>query len=288
MGIHDYLDLISTLFLKRFSDWFYLVVAGFLVLVLAIALHRRNYSLKFAPALLRSLATNAAFWWGNIVFIPFVLLAYQVVEVMYEKAGIPQLDEAVWEGVPLWLLAIVATVFKDFADYWNHRALHHKWLWPIHSIHHSDTALNPLTTYRVHFLEPLVMTLSYLLILGWFGIPDAAVAFGSILVTLHNMYVHTNVDWGHGRLKYIVASPRMHQWHHADVTEAHGKNLANIFPVFDLMFGTYYVPGPCTEPLGAQGVPETGFVKLSFHPFVQWSRAFLQPFRSAGPVKKPT
>lgn len=287
MDIQDYLELVSTLVTKRFSDWYYFVIFSFLLLVLGIAICRQSFSLKFSAPLKRSVSTNFVFWWANILFVPLVLLGYEVVKIVFEGADLPRLQESVWEGVPFLLLAILGTVSKDFADYWNHRALHHRWLWPVHAIHHSDTALNPLTTYRVHFLEPFVMYLSYLLLLGWLSLPEGAVAAGAIFVTLHNMYVHINVDWGHGPFKYVVASPRMHQWHHADVPEAHGKNLANIFPVFDLLFGTYYVPGPCTERLGASGVPETNYMKLSLHPFVKWSQALVSAVRPASQVKRP-
>ena len=65
-----------------------------------------------------------------------------------------------------------------------------------------------------------------------------------------NMYVHMDLDWTHGPLRYVIASPRLHRRHHADVPEAYGKNLANVFPFYDVMFGTDYVPGPCRERMG--------------------------------------
>jgi sterol desaturase/sphingolipid hydroxylase (fatty acid hydroxylase superfamily) len=78
-----------------------------------------------------------------------------------------------------------------------------------------------------------------------------------------------DLDWGHGPFRYLLASPRFHRWHHADTPELYGKNLANMFPFFDVMFGTYHVPGICREPMGAVGVPENNFIQLMLFPITE-------------------
>jgi sterol desaturase/sphingolipid hydroxylase (fatty acid hydroxylase superfamily) len=113
---------------------------------------------------------------------------------------------------------------------------------------------------------------SYTILLTWLGMPADAIGIGALFLTFHNVYVHINVDWGHGPLRLLIASPRFHRWHHADVPEAHGKNLANIFPLFDWMFGTYRVPGPCNAPVGAAGIPRNDVVKLTLWPLLEWAR----------------
>jgi sterol desaturase/sphingolipid hydroxylase (fatty acid hydroxylase superfamily) len=40
----------------------------------------------------------------------------------------------------------------------------------------------------------------------------------------------------------LIVSPRFHRWHHTDETEARDKNFAGLLPLWDLLFGTYYVP----------------------------------------------
>ena len=109
----------------------------------------------------------------------------------------------------------------------------------------------------------------------------------TLTTKLHNMYVHINVDWDHGPFRYVIASPRMHQWHHADLPRAYGKNLANIFPVFDLVFGTYYVPGPCKEAFGVQGAPENDVVQLTLFPFAEWGRMVLRAVGQQKRAEKP-
>ncbi|WP_299476374.1 sterol desaturase family protein [uncultured Roseibium sp.] len=283
--IYEFFELLVT---TRVYSVSFAATLAFAFAVLIFDLHRRGYRFNWPRRLIRSVGANVGFWWVNLLFAPIVFLTAGYVKQAYDTLGIPSIDEAVWSGIPWWLLVPFAAVCYDFADYWNHRILHHRWLWPIHAIHHSDPDLNVLTSYRIHFLESLVMTTSYILLLSWLGFPTDIMGYGAILLTLHNMYVHINVDWGHGPFKYVLASPRMHQWHHADLPEAYGKNLANVFPVFDLMFGTYYVPGPCKEPFGVHDVPQNDVVKLILYPFAEWSRQARAGLRTAFRSKSGT
>ena len=54
-----------------------------------------------------------------------------------------------------------------------------------------------------------------------------------------------------GPLAYIIGSPRLHHWHH-DKHLNKGCNFANLSPLMDLMFGTYYDPGKEPEEYGIQ------------------------------------
>jgi len=200
----------------------------------------------------------------------------------YWSLGIPTLPADTWATTPLWVVCILGIVTKDFVDYWTHRAMHNKWLWPTHAAHHSDTYVNAFTTYRVHFLETIVMTVSYLVALTWLQIPHA-IPFVAVLAAVHNMYVHMNIGFEHGPLKYLIASPAFHRWHHADVPEAHGKNLANVMPIYDLMFGTYYYPHRCTEQMGAlkSGIEDKNPILIWIYPFHQWGRMLRRRGRKA-------
>lgn len=258
-------------------------VIAFLLFLLAADIARRGWRLSWSRRAVQGVFTTLTIFHLNLLFVPFIVLGSNGIEALYGLTGIPSIPTDVWTGVPVWLLAPFAVLAHDFATYWNHRLLHTKWFWPVHAIHHSDPDVNGLTTYRIHILEGLVMWGSYIIMLTWLGLPGDAIGFGAVLLALHNMYVHVDVDWDHGRFRLLVASPRFHRWHHADVPEAYGKNLANVFPFYDRIFGTYYVPGTCTAPLGAEGVPQNDVVKLVLWPFLEWPRlasAELSAFRA--------
>ena len=53
---------------------------------------------------------------------------------------------------------------------------------------------------------------------------------------------HANVPWTFGPLRYAIASPAFHAWHHASEERGRDKNFAALFPIWDLAFGTYYLP----------------------------------------------
>ena len=197
----------------------------------------------------------------------------------YGWLSIPSLDKSIWDGVSPWLSIPLVLLAIDFADYWVHRLMHvSKWAWPIHAVHHSDPHPTALTVGRVHLLEAVLMQMTYLLLLAWLSLPYEVLGGVAGLRVLHNMYIHIDVDWDHGPLKYLIASPRYHRWHHADEPKAYGKNLANLFPFYDVLFGTYYMPGTCRIAPGAQGVP-TRALEMVAWPLLVWAR-LLQPRRA--------
>ena len=244
---------------------------AFLVVLLLLDVWRRGWRLSWTRSAVVSCFTTVTIFHINFFFVPFVYLMTDRTRELYAALHIPAIPDAVWSGTPAWALALVAIVAHDFANYWNHRVMHMRWLWPVHAIHHSDPEVNGLTSYRVHVLEGLVRGVSYVLLLSWLGLPADAATYGAVMLGLHNIYVHIDVDWDHGPFKLLLASPRFHRWHHADVPAAYGKNLANVFPVFDWAFGTYRVPGPCIAPMGAQGIPQDNPLKLTLWPFIAWA-----------------
>jgi len=45
-----------------------------------------------------------------------------------------------------------------------------------------------------------------------------------------------------GPLRAVLASPRFHRWHHTSAKEGRDKNFAGLLPLWDILFGTYYMP----------------------------------------------
>ena len=197
-------------------------------------------------------------------------------QVGYHLLHIPHLPADFWAGSAVWIGFALVTVGRDFCDYIIHRAMHTKWGWPAHAAHHTDTHVNGFTTFRIHFFESMAMQITYLLVLTWMQLPQL-IPILALLRLLHNFYVHLDLDWTHGRFKYLLASPVFHRWHHADLPEVQGKNLANMFPIFDVMFGTYYEAGPCRAPLGAlsSGLSDKNPILIWIYPFQQWGQMLI-------------
>lgn len=197
-----------------------------------------------------------------------------VAQAGYDALNIPRLPADFWATTPLWATSILALAAKDLADYTIHRLMHStRWLWPAHAAHHSDTHVNVFTTFRVHYFEVMLMSFTYIIMLTWLQMPEV-IPIATTLSLAHNMYVHLNVGWTHGPLRYVIASPAFHRWHHADAPEAYGKNLANIFSFYDVIFGTFYMPRPCDKPMGAlsSGIEDKNPILIWLYPFQEWAR----------------
>ena len=116
----------------------------------------------------------------------------------------------------------------------------------------------------------LMQTLA-LLILG-FG-PDI-VALTIIVRRTYSIFEHSNLQLSYGVLDYVFVTPLFHRWHHSDDERAIDKNYANIFSLFDLVFGTYYFPkkeDPASFGLYRARI-EGGFVTHLLYPFKQLLR----------------
>jgi sterol desaturase/sphingolipid hydroxylase (fatty acid hydroxylase superfamily) len=224
----------------------------------------------------------------NALMVPIIYYACISAEIIYNFLHIPKIPTEFWAGTHWSILIILSVISVDCANYWNHRFMHTKIGWPTHMVHHSDSHVNGFTTFRVHFLEVIVMQISYIVLLSWMGINAGTVIFVSILCSLHNAYVHFEIDIDHGRLNWLIASPRFHRWHHADAPEVYGKNLANIMPIWDVIFGTYYKGGQCNAPMGAlkDGIPDTDIVKLILMPLQLYCRQLFSLFQSKARISK--
>lgn len=194
-----------------------------------------------------------------------------------------QLD--LMSGLPFWAQFALAMLIFDFVRYWNHRLLHLPWMWGVHMLHHSDAHMNFSTTYRIHVFQAIHMSLISLLMMGWLKIPVEAAALTLVIRNWYGMYVHSGLPFDHGIFKKVFCSPDYHRWHHADDPSVYGTNYCDIFPIWDIMFGTYRYPGRCNLPMGVSGSPQN-LVAAQLYPFVYW-REMIRAKRQARSEPRP-
>ncbi len=174
---------------------------------------------------------------------------------------------------PLWLQWMEAMLVGDFCGYWTHRTLHEiPALWRFHAIHHSSEKLDWLAAGRVHPLETVINRTLVTIPLFVFGFSPAIPAVYGPFLAIYPIFLHANVRWSYGPLRWIVASPAFHRWHHAADAEALDKNYAGLFPFWDCLFNTAYFPRG--EHPKAYGVRESAVPKSVY-------RQFIYPFRGA-------
>ncbi|MEM6382306.1 MAG: sterol desaturase family protein [Pseudomonadota bacterium] len=257
------------------------IILGFSLLLLVITALRKGFKQTFSKKFFSGSAATIILYSMNVCTGIAITVFLFDISKLYSVISLPTIDPAFWDDVPIVLTFLAALVVKDFIDYWTHRWMHMRWLWPVHAAHHSEEEMTGLTTYRVHFLETYVMIISYVLGASWLGIPKEAIAGGGIIYLLHNAYVHADLDWEHGPFKYLLASPRFHRWHHANEPSVFGKNLANMMPIWDVLFGTYHNPHRCPHELGIDEIKHDDPVAIYFYPFKKWASELRAEFASS-------
>jgi sterol desaturase/sphingolipid hydroxylase (fatty acid hydroxylase superfamily) len=159
-------------------------------------------------------------------------------------------------GAPLWAQAIGLIVATDFAQYWIHRAFHSAPLWPWHAVHHSAPDVNWTTTFRTHPVNYLVANAALAVLARLVGVSESAILIAAPVFFFSGAWTHANLDWTFGPLRYVIASPVFHRWHHSADAASRETNYAPMFPVWDLMFGTFHMPRQARpQRYGADGVP---------------------------------
>jgi sterol desaturase/sphingolipid hydroxylase (fatty acid hydroxylase superfamily) len=153
------------------------------------------------------------------------------------------IDFAVGGGVLAQALLLV--VVADFVDYFRHRHEHetHGLFWRVHSVHHSIRSFSLLSGLALHPLETVFTYASYGVVAGALGLPFESMLIGFTFALIVMGAQHTNTDSGLGWLSTVLAHTDGHRWHH-DVALESGRNVnyANVLPLWDLLWGSYYAP----------------------------------------------
>jgi sterol desaturase/sphingolipid hydroxylase (fatty acid hydroxylase superfamily) len=159
---------------------------------------------------------------------------------------------------PGWLQAIELLLLMDFVGYWTHRWFHGGWRWRFHAIHHSPVELDWLSSVRLHPLNELLTRIAQAAVAVGLGFAPLVLAGAAPLLTLWAIFIHANVNWDLGPLRAVIASPRFHRWHHTSAQAGRDRNFAGLFPVWDILFGTYYMPAHAPIRFGVDDdVPES-------------------------------
>lgn len=188
---------------------------------------------------LRSRLRGFAFTLVELAVGAMVVLALRA---LWDRAGVPPIEMVNLTPIVGDIVAVAISVIAfDFLAYWHHR-FQHRFLWPIHALHHAQTELHAANAYN-HVLERVsrfvMMTLPFSLF--DFHFPVLPLAIGLILRTLES-YIHCPTTAHLGPLAWIFVDNRFHRIHHSVEPRHFDKNFGICFSVWDRLFGTAYEP----------------------------------------------
>jgi sterol desaturase/sphingolipid hydroxylase (fatty acid hydroxylase superfamily) len=198
----------------------------------------------------RDLMTDLAYWF----FIPLI--------ARYLRIGLLVLGASVLFGIhtgeglvafyehghgplaqlPLWLQAVIFLGASDFLLYWIHRGFHRPIFWKYHAVHHSSEHLDWISAARFHPINIFLGSVAVDVLLLIAGISPNVLVFVGPFTIAHSAFVHANLNWTLGPFRAVLAGPVFHRWHHTTADRGGSKNFAGTFPLWDLLFGTYYMP----------------------------------------------
>lgn len=224
--------------------------------------------------------TDLAYWFANpLVVQPALKVAMAVAVVPLAIAlGAPLRAEAIkgWIDArrtvvttqPLWLQALEILLLADFIGYWAHRLFHRRPLWRFHAVHHAAKDLDWLAAVRVHPVNEVLTRVAHVVPLFLLGFRGDVLAGVTPLFTFFALGLHANVPWTFGPLRYVIASPTFHRWHHTSDERGLDKNFGSLLPLWDLLFGTFSMPeGEAPSAFGAREEVPTGFLRQLVWPF---------------------
>lgn len=150
------------------------------------------------------------------------------------------------QGYPgaAWLGALAWVGLYDVGYYLFHRLQHRwAWLWRFHAVHHADPAMSASTYVRQHVMETVFQAVLLLLpmVLLFRLAPGTAFAVG-LVSGLFQFWIHADLPVHYGRASWLLASPLQHRWHHAREAQVGPVNFAGVFPLWDVLGGTYRAP----------------------------------------------
>lgn len=172
----------------------------------------------------------------------------------------------------LFLQVTFAIFIGDLCFYFAHRLLHTvPWLWQFHAIHHSSTHIDWLATVRVHPFEQILTKSCQMIPLYWLGFSTEALAIYAIFSSAIAFFIHANIRVRFPVLKWIIATPEFHRWHHDRYPQKYAQNLAVQLPILDYIFGTLHMPEHEQPKLyGTKLNTTTNYFNHLIYPFKNW------------------
>jgi sterol desaturase/sphingolipid hydroxylase (fatty acid hydroxylase superfamily) len=250
----------------------------FFVLTVVFGILERFFpSVPNQPRLRRGLSTDIVYWFftpmvsqvltmiaAAIVLLPIYVVLGRSLEINSVLAGYGWVSH-----LPLWQQGLIVIVLGDFMGYWTHRINHtHPVLWNVHAVHHSAEVVDWLSAVRIHPLNDVFSKGVKAVPIMLLGFSPLAVELYTPILSAYVAFVHANVPWRYGIFRYVIASPAFHRWHHEMDRQAWGKNYAGLFPIFDVIFGTFYVPRKQPKEFGIDGESLTdNFIGQMLYPF---------------------
>jgi sterol desaturase/sphingolipid hydroxylase (fatty acid hydroxylase superfamily) len=261
---------------------------GLVVLAAVLVPVERRWPVHRRPLLRAGWRTDVAH------FVVSSLLAATGVVVVVVLVGIPMLlvtPQFVRDVPASWPAPaqfVVALGVADVSAYWAHRAAHQvPALWRFHKVHHASASLDWLAAAHLHPLDQIFIRSCAVLPLVVLGF--SRTTFGAYLgiAALQAIVVHANIRMRVPVLRWLVATPEYHHWHHGTDARGMGANFG-AFPAVDAAFGTLHLPRRWPNAYGVGEPQPVGYLAQLRWPFAHSSEGSSHRLMSNEPAEPPS
>jgi sterol desaturase/sphingolipid hydroxylase (fatty acid hydroxylase superfamily) len=196
-----------------------------------------------------------------LAILPVYLLSY------FFSWAIPPGVQAVITRQPGWLQFLEAFLIAEISSYIIHRLVHTiPWLWQFHSIHHCSPDLDWLSALRFHPIDLVLERLFIVVPLFLLGFSKEVLEVYALTRTFQSLFIHTNINFDFPILRWLIATPESHRWHHDEAPETQNKNFGQ--PFIDFLFGTLYLPNDKKPAVyGVHGLMLDSYKEQLMYPF---------------------
>jgi len=181
-------------------------------------------------------------------------------------------------------LGIFTLLLRGFISFFTHYLAHKVPLfWRLHRVHHLDTEMDVSTTVRFHPFELIINSIVGLPIVFLFGFPVWGLMLYELLDIVVTLISHSNTSLPKRLekvVRYIVVTPDLHRIHHSSYQPETDSNFSAVFPIWDIMFGTFK-----TKTKAPQSSMQLGLEEVRDDRINKTIWLLLSPFKSLPKIK---
>ena len=219
------------------------IVVGLAALAVIFIPIERLFALHPRRVLRRGWRTDVVHYLVNGAALNIGLIVVAAVAGTVLRVFVPAALRATVGAAPAWVQIVAGLAITTVGGYAGHRAAHEQpLLWRFHRVHHSIREMDWLAANHLHPLDQTFIRSCSVLPLYALGFGRLGLGAFLTLTTLQAVFIHANVRMTFGPLRWLIATPQFHHWHHAREPRAYNTNYAGEFPALDALFGTLYLP----------------------------------------------
>ena len=228
-------------FLQDYGEqlqYFLFVFCFVLLLVLERFFPRRHQNKNR----LKRWLTNAGMTISVFLFVSLLPISFAMVSIWTVENGVGLMNNLPFV-LPVTLVVLLTLLLRSLIVYLTHRLNHCVPLfWRFHRVHHMDTELDVSSAVRFHPLEMVISLSIGLPLFLLLGLNPWVLLLYEIVDTVIVLFSHSNLKLNvsvNRVLRYFIVTPDLHKVHHSSFQPETDSNYSAVFPIWDLLFGTF-------------------------------------------------